>query len=66
MQKREAILKVTGYNVTAAIENARPDEDEEEVEAPAATRRVQKPTVTPKAPARRTEGKDKIVAPTEE
>ena len=66
MQKREAILKATGYNVTAAIENAKPDEDEEKVEAPAATRRVQKQAVTPEAPARRTEGKYKIVAPIEE
>lgn len=66
MQKREAILKATGYNVTAAIENAKPDEDEEKVEAPAATRRVQKQAVTPEAPARRTEGKYKIVTPTKE
>lgn len=53
MQKREAILKATGFNVTSAIEYSRDDEDE--VKAPAATRRVQSSTETPSAPARRTD-----------
>ena len=50
MQKREAIFKATGFNVTSAIENIKPDEDEAKVEAPTATRRVQ--VETPAAPAR--------------
>ena len=62
MQKREAILKATGFNVTAAIENAKPDEDDEQVEAPAATRRVKQ---TPEAPARRTSGNYELVTPEE-
>lgn len=67
MQKREAILKATGFNVTAAIENSKPDEDEEKVEAPTATRRVQKDSEAPVAPARRTEApRYKVVAPVEE
>ena len=41
MQKREAIYKATGFNVNAAIENSKPDEDEIVEEAPVATRRVQ-------------------------
>ncbi len=53
MQKREAIQKATGFNVTAAIEYSRDDEDE--AKAPAATRRVQSTTETPNAPTRRTE-----------
>ena len=54
MQKREAILKATGFNVTAAIENIKPDEDEEaKVEAPTATRRVRN-NAAQEAPARRT------------
>jgi hypothetical protein len=67
MQKREAIQKATGFNVSAAIENAKPDpEDEaEEVKAPAATRRVQKNSETPNAPQRRTSGKYTVVAPKE-
>lgn len=55
MQKREAIMKATGFNVTAAIENSKPDDDEEKAEAPAATRRVQPAAETPVAPTRRTE-----------
>jgi len=46
--------------VTSAIANNEPDEDEK-VEAPAATRRVQKIAETPVAPARRTEPKYKII-----
>ena len=63
MRKRAAILKATGFDVTAAIENAKPDEDEEPVETPApATRRVVKETP---APERRTDGQRyKVVAPT--
>ena len=53
MSKREAIQKVTGFNVTAAIENSKPDEEDEKVEAPAATRRVRTNTETPEAPTRR-------------
>ena len=62
MRKREAILKMTGFDVTSAIANNEPDEDEA-VEAPAATRRVQKevPTVTQEAPTRRTESKYKVI-----
>ena len=56
MRKREAIFEKTGFNVTSAIENAKPDADEERVEAPAATRRVQKNTETPEAPTCRTDG----------
>ena len=54
MRKRDAILKATGFNVTKAIENMMPDEDDVVEEAPAATpgRRVQK-TVEPAAPTRR-------------
>jgi hypothetical protein len=46
MAKREAIKNVTGFDVTAAIDYSKPDEDEEKVEAPAATRRVQKSAAT--------------------
>ena len=63
MQKREAILEMTGFDVTAAIENSKPDEDEAVEEAPVATRRVQKNT---DAPARRTEGKYKVISTSEE
>lgn len=66
MQKREAIQKSTGFNVTAAIENVKPDEDEEKAEAPAATRRVQKNSETSTAPTRRTENRYKVVSPTKE
>lgn len=55
MRKRDAILNATGFDVTAAIENSKPDEDEVQVKAPAATRRVQKTSETPSAPTRRTE-----------
>ena len=63
MRKRAAILKATGFDVTAAIENAKPDEDEEQTETAApATRRVVKETA---APERRTDGQRyKVVAPT--
>lgn len=67
MRKRAAILKATGFDVTAAIENSKPDEEDEvKVEAPTATRRVQKNSEAPTAPARRTDGnKYKVVAPKE-
>ena len=55
MRKREAIFNATGFDVNAAVENAKPDEGEVQVKAPAATRRVQKTSETPSAPARRTE-----------
>lgn len=62
MRKRQAILEITGFDVTSAITNNEPDADEV-VEAPAATRRVQKdtPSETPTAPARRTEPKYKVI-----
>lgn len=61
MRKRQAILEMTGFDVTSAITNNEPDEDEK-VEAPAATRRVRKEeTETPTAPARRTEPKYKVI-----
>ena len=60
-RKREAILKATGFDVNAAIENAKPDEDEEKVEAPAATRRVRKNTEAPAEPERRTDGQKYII-----
>ena len=53
MSKREAIQKATGFNVTAAIENSKADEEEEQVEAHTATRRVRPETETQEAPARR-------------
>lgn len=59
MRKRDAILEATGFNVTLAIANSAPDEDEAKVEAPTATRRVQ--VETPAAPARRTEPKYTII-----
>ena len=62
MRKRDAILKMTGFDVTAAIANSAPDEDDV-VEAPAATRRVQKNVSSdePSAPVRRTEGKYTVI-----
>jgi hypothetical protein len=62
MRKRQAILEMTGFDVTSAITNNEPDPDEV-VEAPAATRRVQRntSTETPTAPARRTESKYKVI-----
>ena len=62
MRKRQAILEMTGFDVTSAITNNEPDADEA-VEAPAATRRVQKdtPSEAPVAPARRTEPKYKVI-----
>jgi len=61
MRKRQAIFDMTGFDVNAAIENNAPDEDEVQAEAPAATRRVQKISETPDAPARRTESRYKII-----
>ena len=63
MQKREAILEMTGFDVTAAIENSKPDEDEAVEETPVAKRRVQQNT---NAPTRRTEGKYKVISTSEE
>ena len=61
-RKREAILEMTGFNVTAAIENSKPDADEK-VEAPTAARRVRREEApeTPVAPTRRTESKYKVI-----
>ena len=61
-RKIDAIREMTGFDVTSAIENNKPDEDEK-VEAPAATRRVQRntSTETPTAPALRTESKYKVI-----
>ena len=51
MRKRQAIFEMTGFNVTSAIENNAPDEDDAQAETPTATtRRVQR---TAEAPARR-------------
>ena len=53
MRKREAIKKATGFDVTAAIENSAPDDEDAVEETPAATgRRVQKPA-EPETPTRR-------------
>lgn len=62
MRKRQAILEKTGFDVTSAITNGAPDEDDV-VEAPAATRRVRREEApeTPVAPARRTESKYKVI-----
>ena len=62
MRKRQAILEMTGFDVTSAITNSEPDPDEV-VEAPAATRRVQREETleTPFAPARRTAPKYKVI-----
>ena len=61
MRKRQAIFDMTGFDVTSAIENNSPDEDEVQAEVPATTRRVQKVSDTPDAPARRTESRYKII-----
>ena len=53
MSKREAIQKATGFNVTAAIENSKADEEDDKVETPAVTRRVRVEAETPEAPTRR-------------
>ena len=62
MRKRQAILEMTGFDVTSAIANNEPDEDDK-VEAPAATRRVRRDDVseTPNAPVRRTESRYKVI-----
>ena len=62
MRKRQAILEKTGFDVTSAITNGAPDEDDV-VEAPAVTRRVRREETpeTPVAPARRTESKYKVI-----
>ena len=54
MRKRDAIKKVTGFDVTAAIENSAPDEDDvvEETTTAPSGRRVQK-TAEPATPTRR-------------
>lgn len=62
MRKREAILKATGFDVTAAIENAKPEEGEEVIEAPTTTRRVRREGTDAAASA----SKYKVVAPTKE
>jgi len=59
MLKRQAILEMTGFNVTAAIENNAPDEDEVPVEASTTTRRVQKTNA--ETQVRRTESKYNII-----
>jgi hypothetical protein len=61
MRKRQAILEMTGYDVTAAIENNTPDEDEVVADTSTPTRRVQKDAETPAIPTRRTESKYKII-----
>lgn len=61
MRKREAILKATGFDVTRAIQNNTPDEDEAQDETPVATRRVQKSAETSETPTRRTESRYKVI-----
>lgn len=64
VQKRNAIMKATGFDVTRAIENNMPDEDEE-VKEEAPTRRVNK--TDDSNPARRTSGERyKVVNKSEE
>ena len=66
MQKREAIQKITGFNVTAAIENSMPDPDETTAEESAPTRRVQKTIEANTTPERRTQPREyKIITPEE-
>lgn len=62
MRKREAIFKATGFDVTAAIENAKPEEGEEVIETPTATRRVRKEGTDVAAST----SKYRVVAPTKE
>jgi hypothetical protein len=62
MQKREAILKATGFNVTAAIDNSKPDEDEVPVEAPTANRRARTDAGAPEAPQRRVQSRYEVVS----
>ena len=57
MRKRDAILKATGFDVTAVLANSVADEEEEAPAAPAA-RRVQK---TEPTAARRAESRYKVV-----
>ena len=65
-RKREAIQEATGFNVTAAIENSQPDEDEAPAESHTPTRRVQKNTEVASAPERRTQPKEyKVITPQE-
>lgn len=58
MQKREAIYKATGFNVNAAIENSKPDEDDVVAETKPTGRRVVQQTNTPE---RRTDNKYNII-----
>lgn len=67
MRKREAIFKMTGFDVTAAIENNTSDAEDVQAEAPVTTRRVQKNIEDSNMPSRRTQPKEyKIITPTEE
>lgn len=65
MQKREAIFKATGFNVTAAIANSAPDEDEEKVEPPTTGRRTQV-SETPERRVQVAPPQYKVVAPSNE
>ena len=58
VQKRDAIQKATGFNVTMAIENSQPDEGEAPAESHTPTRRVQKNTEVTGAPERRTQPRE--------
>lgn len=60
--KREALKKKTGFDVSKALAMNAPDEDDGEVKAPTATRRVQPESTS----GRRTEGKYKVVSQTPE
>lgn len=53
MRKREAILKATGFDVTKAIENNAPDEEDEAEEAPVASKRRVQKTAETEQPSRR-------------
>jgi hypothetical protein len=67
VQKRDAIQKATGFNVTLAIENSQPDEDEAPAESHTPTRRVQKNTEVTSAPERRTQPREyKVITPNAE
>ena len=64
VSKRDAIRKATGFDVTAAILNSEPDEEEEKVETNAPARRVVKEET--ETAGRRTDGsRYKVVKPEE-
>lgn len=64
VSKRDAIKKVLGFDVTAALANAAPDPDEAVAAAPA-RRRTEAAAAEDEAPKRRTESKYKVITPSE-